>query len=505
VEGVITNALTGEPIPRAHVVLNGSISGRQQQFGAVTTAEGKFSINSVPPASYSVTLERVGFLMGQTPEDWFARGISLQSGEKKDGLNLKLVPVAAIIGRVVDGNGEPMEGVNVSIETAMTSRGPRAGITTNEKGEFRIGGLAAGRYSVKASSRSLPFPPEVRSDGTVEIHYASTYYPNTTDLASASPIRIGAGAEVSGIEIRMVPWPIVRLSGTVTGLPKDAQRAFIEVHRGQSAAGNGAQAKSNGTFELWRLDPGKYRVVANCSSGGSMIRSTPVEIEVTQTNIDGIELRMVPPADLIGQVEFEDEQARNPPQPMMPGSTAQTPKPPQQPRRLMLTEVYGSGVFTADLMQDGSFAFHAVQPGTYRLFATWNVFVKSTRLGDSQTDGDILDLRNGAGAPLSALVSTNWAELSGVVNDDKGPASGVVVALVREGGDVFTPGHQSSTGPDGSYKFSNVAPGRYTVAALDDDDRAFQHDSLAGYEDILEAIEFHPGDKVSKDLKRHPR
>src|ERR1700693_2551381 len=135
VEGVITNALTGEPIPRAHVVLNGSISGRQQQFGAVTTAEGKFSINSVPPASYSVTLERVGFLMGQTPEDWFARGISLQSGEKKDGLNLKLVPVAAIIGRVVDGNGEPMEGVNVSIETAMTSRGPRAGITTNEKGE----------------------------------------------------------------------------------------------------------------------------------------------------------------------------------------------------------------------------------------------------------------------------------------------------------------------------------------------------------------------------------
>jgi hypothetical protein len=52
VEGTVTNSLTGDPVARAHVVFVGGIDGPARKYGAITTAEGKFSIRAVTPASY---------------------------------------------------------------------------------------------------------------------------------------------------------------------------------------------------------------------------------------------------------------------------------------------------------------------------------------------------------------------------------------------------------------------------------------------------------------------
>jgi hypothetical protein len=63
IEGIVTHALTGAPILRAHVRCDGFAAGKPLQFGAMTDAEGKFSITGMPAAMYTVTVERVGFVM----------------------------------------------------------------------------------------------------------------------------------------------------------------------------------------------------------------------------------------------------------------------------------------------------------------------------------------------------------------------------------------------------------------------------------------------------------
>jgi hypothetical protein len=63
VEGVVVNAVTNEAVVRAHVTLTPDSSAVKQKFGALTTAEGKFSILRMPAGSYTVTAERVGYVV----------------------------------------------------------------------------------------------------------------------------------------------------------------------------------------------------------------------------------------------------------------------------------------------------------------------------------------------------------------------------------------------------------------------------------------------------------
>src|ERR1017187_5784562 len=54
VSGRVVDAATGAPIMRAHVLCDGYIAGKAQQFGALTNAEGKFSISALPPGNYQL-------------------------------------------------------------------------------------------------------------------------------------------------------------------------------------------------------------------------------------------------------------------------------------------------------------------------------------------------------------------------------------------------------------------------------------------------------------------
>jgi hypothetical protein len=63
VEGVVTNGITGVPLPRANVTLRDRDPKSATQYGALTTADGKFSVTGMKPGSYAGTAARVGFVM----------------------------------------------------------------------------------------------------------------------------------------------------------------------------------------------------------------------------------------------------------------------------------------------------------------------------------------------------------------------------------------------------------------------------------------------------------
>ncbi len=304
-EGVVTQSLSGAPLPRVQVHLTGT-GEAAQEFGASTGPDGKFSIASIPKGSYTVTVKHAGFVMPPARDGRRAIELLLQAGEKKEGFTVKLTPTGAISGRVTGVEGVPIEGSSVMADDG-SGEGPAA--LTDENGNFRIGGLAPGKYRVRAGPEWLPFQMETRTDGTEQVHYSATYFPNALDRAGATRVQVAPDSEAGGTAIQLVRTPIVRVSGAVLGVPRNMKINIMLTRDGDTT---GVGAKLDGTFQVWNLGPGKYRLEGQAFGTGRTLPTTVAEFELAGSNVDNIQLRVLPPIELSGKVTFEDDRARPP-------------------------------------------------------------------------------------------------------------------------------------------------------------------------------------------------
>jgi hypothetical protein len=259
----------------------------------------------------------------------------------------------------------------------------------------------------------------------------------------------------------------------------------------------GTQVKPDGSFEIWRVDPGKYTLVAQVHQDGNIgeFASAPTPLEVGRADVENLQIQLLPVGDLKGQVVFEDEEARKPPS----GGRRGGPGPE---RRVFLRGDNYQYTPDGQIKDDGSFVLTRVAPGGYRVSVTPPpVYVKSMTLGPANFDGTKLDLTAGVpDAPLVVHVASAKGAISGTVRNDKGPAGGVHVALAEESQELgFT--KSVDTKEDGTYSFSNVAPGKYRLFLFDDADRDEVMMSLDRFDDVAEKIEIHDEEKVTKDLK----
>lgn len=493
--GVVNNSVTSGPVERAHVMLRLFANGDQQSYGTFTDADGKFTLAQIPAGQYSIVVEKAGFV---TPTGIGApmNNVNLKPGDKTENLKLKLTPDGAIYGRVLDPEGEPVEGCQVSVQSTSMNRNSG---TTDEKGRFRIGGLAPDKYTVLATLNDLPFPPETRTDGTTDTHLARTYFPGVLDLKSAQRVQVAPGAEVTGIDIHLIAAPIVQVSGKVTDIPPGSQVA-VQVVTPQPNGGsmsNQTPVKADGTFQIWRMDPGKYSLIAVVQqSGMSRTQSAPFEIDVGSANIEHIELRLIAPFDLTGQIAYDDAKARYQPDPKMPpGRGVAT-------RRLMFrgdssTGFSGPAPNPAELADDDSFTVERVTAGRYHLSVTWGAYVKSVRVGNQETEGDILDVHNGAAGAISITLSSVTAQVSGTVSDSSGPVPGAHVGLIN---DVQHSLQRAVADANGNYKIGNLRPGKYRILAADDD--TLSAAMRATDDEKIETIEIHAGDNLTKNLTK---
>ena len=525
---MVINSVTGDPILRAHVLLQGlgettnySISGAgvkilgnsdsdSQDYGALTNGEGKFSIASLPPGNYFVSAERLGFV---APVNLHldATSVVLAAGDKKQDLKLKLIPAGVIAGRILDADGEPVSNAEVTAEGARGSSQARTG----EQGQYRIA-LYPGKYRIRATPQRPPFGAEIRTDGSREVHYAATYYPDSLARSSARAIDVEPAAQLSGIDIRLIGTPNVLVSGKVTGL-SDNTRAHIQPNREEDrnfGGWPGNLVKADGTFTIANLDPGKYTLVVTADGRGQQrnLQSAPVEIEVAGDNIEHLELRMIAPFEVTGQIRFDDPQIRFPkpaPRPSgVPDNLPDDAPAPSAPRMIRLLPLHGgmwNGEANADIGADDSFALEKVPPGRYHVMLDWGQgYVRSVRTGSLETDGDVLDVSNGAVGEVVVSVSSLTCEISGTVNDASGPVANAHVVLAPENG-AGSFSRSTSTKPDGTYSFTGVPPGKFKLAVTEDEmylNFMQPGEALEDYKEVAESIELHPGDKLTKDLKR---
>jgi hypothetical protein len=482
--GVVVNSITGAPIPRVHVTL-GLAAEEDRTYGGMTATDGRFSITGIVPGSYAVTMERIGFSMPTDADATENSPLVLLPDDKRDAIRLQMVPAGSIAGRVTNADGDPVEHVTVQAEDRSGAAGSDVAGTTDAKGRFRIGGLAPGRYRVKATPENGYTPAELRTDGTVDVQDAPTFSPGR--------VQVTAGVETSGIGIQLARVPIVAVSGEVEDAPQNSFNAQLFVAQQGGAGRSMYGIKPDGTFRVWRLPPGKYEIRAMWQApGGRDFQSVPVEFEVAGSNIDRLSLRLIPPADIAGHVEFLDDGAK--------------PAKNVAPKLTLVNTGVHPGAALVDIADDGSFHLAQLRAGRYRVGLSWNnVYVASMQLGSLAIDGSLLDLTNGAGGgELSIRVSLATGSVSGNVVDDKGPAAGARVTMVFDGVGGGIPPRFATAGPGGMYSFDGVAPGKYKLVAVQpaDADYVVQSGKLDDYEDLMEGIEMHADEKLSHDLKR---
>jgi protocatechuate 3,4-dioxygenase beta subunit len=396
VEGMVINQVTGAPLARVHVSLWNSDDGVHRDYGAMTNLDGTFSITGMPPVTYGIGINRAGFAIPRA----CCTSVTLRAGEQMRGLKLTMVASGAIAGRVLSPDSEPAEDINVYVR----GKSGLLGSQTDEQGCFRIAGLLPGSYRLEASPLTWTHPskpPEFPSDGPPATLWRPARYPGA--------IEVQAGSETGGVEIRLARTPVVRVSGRVIGV---SQGAAISLSVNSRFGGFSDFARADGTFAWWSLDPGEYVIRAwegigsldLAVDGARPPNSALTRITVADANVDNIELRIRPPSDISGQVEYE--------------TGAAEPHAPARWLRIAALDQNGGGAAT--LSADGHFILNPLLPGRYKVMCDCGrpAYVKSMWLGSAQIEGDILDLSEGPGrgnaqSPVKFGVRCHFGDCSG--------------------------------------------------------------------------------------------
>jgi len=512
IEGQVIDAITGEPLKKAELTLRGA-NMPGTPYGAVSDAGGKFVIGDIDPGEYRLSANRNGFVhqeYGAHGNGIPGRILALSASDKLTGLVFKMMPQAVITGHVLDEDGDPVARVRVEALQYRYMRGRKqllpAGLaSTDDLGEYRIFGLRAGKYLLRATYRSsMGLTTAVGRDSVngnrsdSEEGYAPVYYPGATESSGAAPLNLVPGAEMRGADIRLMKTRTVRIRGRViapTGRGRQESMVVLMPREEGAVFQPGGRMMSStdaqGRFEMHGITPGSYVLAAVWGNEGRY--SGHQQIDVGASDIDDIQVNLIPPADLSAQVKVEGNAQVQ----LDQVHVALTPATPG---------AMGGSYATADV--DGNLTFKNVAPGSYQptVSVPPGLYVKSIRHGDTDAIESGIDVSQGAGGLLQITLSAAGAQVDGSVTTDKGePSTGATVTLVPGG-----PRRMSSmffktanTDQSGRFSFKDVAPGEYKVYAWDQIDAgaAQDPDFVKPFDNNAKEVKLEEGARENLDLK----
>ena len=288
IAGRVTDGSSGAPIGGARVMLmpitelpNGATLG-SAPLQSTTDAAGAFAFDGVQPGEFVVNAEKTGFasypdvLSGGLPDR-----IAVDGKMAVAPLSIQLHRGAVITGRILNAAGEPQADLEVSAlrhtdkavlpDAGLPEFTPNGQAKTNDLGEFRIAGLAAGSYIVVASIQSHgPFDP-IPTGATTTV--APTYFPGTLDQSAARILSLTPGQEAAGLEFAVKTVAAFRVSGVaVDAAGHPSPHAVVTLMSDWRTSGSFmpmmAIAGDDGAFVIANVIAGKYMISADANAGG---------------------------------------------------------------------------------------------------------------------------------------------------------------------------------------------------------------------------------------------
>ncbi len=474
--GQVISEANGLALRRARVVIHPLEAGTPAT-GVEADDQGKFEIRDIPRGAYSLEASRDGYLSTTV----FRQGglrmpqqFSLTGGEDISDIVFRLKPWSVMAGRVRYEDGDPAVNVKVALYREYYVRGRHgfrevAGTTTDDRGEYRVHGLTPGAYFVAVVFEGDRTGPEVQDQPRVDKFgrvtpvptYTTTYYPNTTRLGEALPVRIEAGHEINGIDLYMRPVERRRLGGRITdGVSGDtisAASVILERLDSGSAGTLPAPAKlkfdNNDRFTIEDVAPGNYRMWVS-----AQVDSQPVTGEqnvlVTNADIEDLEIVVMPQRKWTGQFATSDAS----PLPMAP----QPPRITLEPRseRGSIVEASGLDRFDVSLWTNETYdVFVRNLPGNY--------YLSQVRVGGSDVRSAGLKGTMAQQQPFQLVLDPRGGQVEGVVFGPDGDLwSGAQVALIPDPSrDRLQSYREVYADQYGIFRIYGVPPGRYVLAA----------------------------------------
>jgi hypothetical protein len=470
VAGKAVNAVTGEPLKKTHITLQGTTSDSAGTGASVTTEpDGTFLLKEVEPGTYRLNANRTGF----APTSYGARKLAgggtdlkLTAGQAMQDIVLRLQPQAVVTGRITDTDGEPVANVLVSLVRSFYRNGQRImsntnSAMTNDLGEYRMFGAPAGRYKLRAVVSGNMFG----NNGEQE-DFAPIYYPGQTDAAGAAPIDLQAGQTLRGVDMVVQRTATRRVRGTVvfpSGHPDVVQvmvssrgPALDFMDRRRTIVRPGKPK-----FEF-RLAPGAYNVTAYFNDGAQMMSGT-TQVDVGDADVENVAVQIQPGAEIAGHLRIEGASDLS----ALAKSNVQVRLSPKDMTFMTPAPTGGR------MGEDGAFTLKNVGPQPLSVYVTGlptGYYVKAINYGQQDAKANGLTYL-GSNDAVEIIVSPNGASVEGRVHNHGGdPVSGATVVLApppeqRTDSQRF---RTARTDQNGHFTLKGVEPNDYTVYAWED-------------------------------------
>ncbi len=256
VSGTIYLIQDGVRRPLAGASVTASWAG-SRVASATSDAAGRYRLPNLPPNRITLAASCPGYFLLAPASREAGLVIDLRSAPEYSPADFEARRGGVITGRLTDAWGDPVDRAAVYV-TRLSGPGdrhrePAGQTTTDDRGLYRLFGLAPGRY------RLAVLPPE-REDG--EEPAAPIYYPGVLDPARARPLEVAAGEEIGGADVVLRPERLYEVRGRLAEPPPEGARGMrIHIQRvreGPDAPPAGAPVEKDGTFLLPRLPPGPY-------------------------------------------------------------------------------------------------------------------------------------------------------------------------------------------------------------------------------------------------------
>jgi len=512
---VVADDLEARPVRHARVTLNGdAIEG----LTTVTDDGGRFTFANLPSGRFTVTASKDGWVTtayGSKKPLHPGTALLVNAGQRSE-IRIRLVHGAVIAGTLIDPAGQPSIGTTVrAIRYALRNgerhvASSRASAVTDDRGEYRIFGLPPGDYIVGASWRPAFLGAqgqELRLTTDIDVRdaraatrtpaappqtvaLASTFYPGTTAPAQAAVVTLAKGEERDGVDITLQIVPTSHVDGTIvlpstgtlpTGMKVSLMATGQVAFPGLPFDGyRTATIGPDGAFAFADVLPGQYTVLARTTipgepatpTGGSHIMWASADISVDGDNVSGLVLALAPGMTISGQVQFD--------------GASLTPPTDKSGVRVTLQPVLSGDAVSvspsgAKVEADGHFVLTGVTPGKYRLLASftgsgkpdgWNV--RSALVGTIDAFDSPFDVQpNQSIGDALITFSDHVSQLAGRLQNPTGAAApdfSVVIFPADQSLWTAESRRIQSVRPsaDGAFRFANLPPGDYRLAAVDD-------------------------------------
>ena len=543
VAGVVTKDPGSDPVKKAIVELIAESQSMGENYTAVTAVDGSFRIEDVAAGRYLLFVERTGYRqMGKSHRHIEGRTLALSAGQELKDLMIRLQAAAVVEGRVTDEDGDPMPEAQVAVLRQSFSGGRSrwdqvGGERTNDLGEYRIAGIAAGNYFVSVTPppdfRSLIETSAIAPSGAHQTAatekpappvYQKTYYPGTRDPGQAGSIQLHAGDDFPA-NFSLTPGPSLTIRGSVVNLPAGSSPAIMLQSADYSLVMNGAEVRKDGSFEIRGVSPGAYTILATVDNAPVPMVARQ-KLQLTSANVEGVRLAPQAGGSVHGRLRMEAGNAAG----ARPDPTQMflLLRPADRDDDTLNTFTMGEISRVARVNADGSFEFEDVPPGRYSVQISESArmpdwFLKSTTSGgrDATDSGFTV---SGSTTVLDLLASANGAVADGVVTirnneyaNDRGaddrlridePAADAVVVAVPEERFRGNPDRYRRAVADqaGRFTLRGLAPGDYIVFAWEsvETDAFYNPEFLRACEGQGKALHVSEGERVNVQLKAIP-